>query len=59
MDALMKPSAIAVVGATNKRVTRGNLVLKNIRTADFKGKVYAVLYMNGLPHRQRVASNRH
>jgi acyl-CoA synthetase (NDP forming) len=42
MDALMNPSAIAVVGATNKRVTRGNLVLKNIRTANFKGKVYAV-----------------
>lgn len=42
MDALMKPRAIAVVGATNKRVTRGNLVLKNIKTADFKGKVYAV-----------------
>jgi len=38
----MKPSAIAVVGATNKRVTRGNLVLKNIKTANFKGKVYAV-----------------
>ena len=42
MEALMKPSVIAVVGATNKRVTRGNLVLKNIRTANFKGKVYAV-----------------
>jgi acetate---CoA ligase (ADP-forming) len=42
MDALMKPSAIAVVGATNKRVTRGNLVLKNIKAANFKGKVYAV-----------------
>ena len=42
MDALMKPGAIAVVGATNKRVTRGNLVLKNIKTANFAGKVYAV-----------------
>ncbi len=42
MDALMKPTAIAVVGATNKRVTRGNLVLKNIKTANFKGRVYAV-----------------
>ena len=42
MDALMKPSAIAVVGATNKRVTRGNLVLKNIKTANFTGKVYAI-----------------
>ena len=42
MEALMKPSVIAVIGATNKRVTRGNLVLKNIRTANFKGKVYAV-----------------
>jgi hypothetical protein len=26
MDALMRPSTIAVVGATNKRVTRGNLL---------------------------------
>jgi acyl-CoA synthetase (NDP forming) len=42
MDALMKPSTIAVVGATNKRVTRGNLVLKNIRAANYEGKVYAV-----------------
>jgi acetate---CoA ligase (ADP-forming) len=42
MDALMKPGTIAVVGATNKRITRGNLVLKNIKTANFRGKVYAV-----------------
>jgi acetate---CoA ligase (ADP-forming) len=42
MDALMKPSTIAVVGATNKRVTRGNLVLKNIRAANYEGKVYTV-----------------
>jgi acyl-CoA synthetase (NDP forming) len=42
MDALMKPRSIAVVGATNKRVTRGNLVLKNIKTANFEGRVYAV-----------------
>jgi acetyltransferase len=42
MDALMRPRSIAVVGATNKRVTRGNFVLRNIRTAKFKGGVYAV-----------------
>src|SRR5262245_30784439 len=42
MDMLMKPRSIAVVGATNKRVTRGNLVLKNIKTANVKGRVYAV-----------------
>jgi acetyltransferase len=42
MDALMRPNKIAVVGATNKRITRGNLILKNIRTANYGGEVYAV-----------------
>lgn len=38
---LMKPSSIAVVGASS-RVNRGTMVIRNLKRFGFQGKVYAV-----------------
>jgi acetyl coenzyme A synthetase (ADP forming)-like protein len=39
---LLRPSSIAVVGASRERRTIGNAVLQNVRGAGFAGEVYAV-----------------
>lgn len=42
LDALMRPKTVAVVGASAKRQTRGNLVLANLRRFGFTGTVLPV-----------------
>lgn len=39
---LLRPKVIAVIGASRDSTTIGNIIFKNILTADFTGKVYPV-----------------
>jgi acetyltransferase len=42
LDALIKPRAVAVIGASSRRSNNGNVVLTNLRDAGFNGQVIAV-----------------
>jgi acyl-CoA synthetase (NDP forming) len=42
LDALFKPRAIAVIGASNKELSIGNVVVKNLQTFGYKGPIYPV-----------------
>ncbi|MDZ7611773.1 MAG: acetate--CoA ligase family protein [Candidatus Moranbacteria bacterium] len=42
MQKLLEPKSIAVIGASNKKGKIGNILLKNIKNSQYKGKVYPV-----------------
>jgi acetyltransferase len=42
LDALYRPRAVAVIGASTKPLSIGYRVLENLRTHDFKGPIYPV-----------------
>lgn len=42
VTSLLEPKSIAVIGASAKRVSQGNLVIANLLAADFSGQIVAV-----------------
>jgi acetyltransferase len=42
LDALFKPKAIALVGASTKELSIGNVIIRNLQTYGYKGKIYPV-----------------
>ena len=58
LDKLLKPKSVAVIGASKKKGSLGELVVRNLQSLDFEGTIlpvnpnYNSIY--GLPCRQRV-----
>ena len=42
LDALFKPRAIAVIGASNKELSIGNVIVKNLQTFGYRGAIYPI-----------------
>lgn len=42
VTSLLKPKTVAVIGASAKRVSQGNLVIANLLTADFPGSIIPI-----------------
>ena len=42
LDALFKPKAVAIIGASTKELSIGNVITKNLLTYGYKGKIYPV-----------------
>jgi acetyltransferase len=42
LDALFKPKAIALVGASTKELSIGNVIIRNLQTYGYKGEIYPV-----------------
>ncbi|MCX5814093.1 MAG: CoA-binding protein [Proteobacteria bacterium] len=42
LDALFKPNAVAVVGASGKELNLGNRIIKNLLDFGFKGQIYPI-----------------
>ncbi len=42
LDAFFKPSSVAVIGASQKELSIGNVIIKNLQTYGYKGKIFPV-----------------
>ena len=42
LDALFKPKAVALVGASTKELSIGNVIIRNLQRYDYKGAIYPV-----------------
>lgn len=42
LDALFKPRAVALVGASTKELSIGNVIIRNLQTYGYKGNIYPV-----------------
>jgi len=42
LDALFKPKAIAIVGASTKELSIGNVIIKNLQTYGYTGPIYPI-----------------
>lgn len=42
LDALFKPKAVALVGASTKELSIGNVIIRNLQTYGYKGAIYPV-----------------
>jgi len=42
LDALFKPKAVALVGASTKELSIGNVIIRNLQTYGYKGEIYPV-----------------
>jgi acetyltransferase len=42
LDALFKPRAVALVGASTKELSIGNVIIRNLQRYDYKGAIYPV-----------------
>jgi acetyltransferase len=42
LDALFKPRAVAIVGASTKELSIGNVIIKNLQTYGYKGNIYPI-----------------
>lgn len=42
LDALFKPRAVALIGASSKELSIGNVIIRNLQTYGYKGKIYPV-----------------
>jgi acetate---CoA ligase (ADP-forming) len=42
MDALFKPQAVAIIGASIKELSIGNVITRNLQTYGYKGQIYPV-----------------
>ncbi len=42
LDALFKPKAVALIGASTKELSIGNVIIRNLQTYGYKGKIYPV-----------------
>jgi acetyltransferase len=40
LDALFKPKAVAIVGASTKELSIGNVIIRNLQKYGYKGKIY-------------------
>ncbi|NOY12541.1 MAG: CoA-binding protein [Deltaproteobacteria bacterium] len=42
LDALFKPKAVALIGASTKELSIGNVIIRNLQTYGYKGAIYPV-----------------
>ena len=42
LDSLFKPRAIAIVGASTKELSIGNVIIKNLQTYGYTGPIYPI-----------------
>src|SRR5659263_168509 len=42
LDALFKPKAVAVIGASTKELSIGNVILRNLQEYGYRGKIYPI-----------------
>ena len=42
LDSLFKPRAVAIVGASTKELSIGNVIIKNLQRFGYKGKIYPI-----------------
>jgi acetyltransferase len=42
LDALFKPNAVALIGASTKELSIGNVIIRNLQTYGYKGEIYPV-----------------
>ena len=42
LDALFKPRAVAVIGASTKELSIGNVIIKNLQQYGYQGKIYPI-----------------
>ena len=42
LDALFKPKAVALIGASTKELSIGNVIIRNLQTYGYKGEIYPV-----------------
>ncbi|MBL0211045.1 MAG: acetate--CoA ligase family protein [Holophagaceae bacterium] len=42
LDTLFKPRAVAIVGASTKELSIGNVIIKNLQTFGYQGKIYPI-----------------
>jgi acetyltransferase len=42
LDPLFKPKAVAIVGASTKELSIGNVIIKNLQSFGYKGKIYPI-----------------
>ncbi len=42
LDSLFKPRAVALIGASTKELSIGNVIIKNLRRFDYKGTIYPI-----------------
>ncbi|MCL5966057.1 MAG: acetate--CoA ligase family protein [Deltaproteobacteria bacterium] len=42
LDALFKPRAVAIVGASTKELSIGNVIIKNLQEYGYKGEIYPI-----------------
>ncbi len=42
LDALFKPKAVAIIGASTKELSIGNVITRNLQTYGYKGQIYPI-----------------
>ena len=42
LDALFKPKAVALIGASTKELSIGNVIIRNLQTYGYKGEIYPI-----------------
>jgi len=42
LDALFRPRAVAIIGASTKELSIGNVIIRNLQTYGYKGKIYPI-----------------
>jgi acyl-CoA synthetase (NDP forming) len=42
LDALFKPKAVAIIGASTKELSIGNVIIKNLQEYGYKGEIYPI-----------------
>jgi acetate---CoA ligase (ADP-forming) len=42
LDALFRPRAVAIIGASTKELSIGNVITRNLQTYGYKGKIYPI-----------------
>ena len=42
LDALFKPKAVAIIGASTKELSIGNVIIRNLQEYGYKGKIYPI-----------------
>ena len=42
LDALFKPKAVAIVGASTKELSIGNVIIRNLQEYGYKGEIYPI-----------------
>ena len=42
LDALFRPKAVAIVGASTKELSIGNVIIRNLQEYGYKGRIYPI-----------------